>query len=81
MRINAREEVHDLPLRGICRDGQDVIVQTDHAHRVPRVVDVRLEQTDEGADAALELTSENRTHTEVRLRWPMQADLLDPGVE
>lgn len=81
VRIDAREEAHDLPLRGICRDGEDVIVQTDHAHRVPHVVDVRLEQTDEGADAALELISENRTHTEVRLRWPMQADLLEPAVE
>jgi hypothetical protein len=48
---------------------------------VPHVVDVRLEQTEEGADAALEITSENRTHTEVRLRWPMRADLLDAAVE
>ncbi len=85
VRIDAREEVHDVPLRGICCDGDDLVVSftghTDHAHRVLHVIDVRLEQTDEGADAALELTSENRTHTEVRLRWPMQADLLDPAVE
>lgn len=81
VRIDAREEVHDRPLRGICRDGDDLIIQTDHAHRVPHVVDVRLEQTEEGADAALEITSENRTHTEVRLRWPMRADLLDALVE
>ena len=81
VRIDAREEVHDRPLRGICCDGDDVVIQTDHAHRVPHVVDVRLEQTDEGADAGLDIISENRTHTEVRLRWPMQADLLDPAVE
>lgn len=81
LRVDARDEVRDRPFRGITVDGDDLIVQADGGHRIPHVVDVRLEQTDEGADAALEITSEDHTRTELRFRSPMHADLLDPAVE
>ena len=82
LRVDARDEVVDQPLRGVSADGVDVIVSTgDHGHRVPHVADVRVEQTDEGADAAIAMTSDDGTCTEVRFRSPIRADLLDPAVE
>lgn len=82
LRVDARDEVVDQPLRGVSADGVDVIVSTgDHGHRVPHVADVRVEQTDEGADAAIAMTSNDGTCTEVRFRSPIRADLLDPAVE
>ena len=88
VRVDAREEVVGQPFRGLSIDGADVIVHTGdgpgaphHGHRVPHVSDVRLEQTDEGADAAIALTSEDGTRTDVEFRSPVYADLLDPAVE
>lgn len=82
LRVGARDEVVDQPFRGVSADGADVIVSTgDHGHRVPHVADVRIEQTDEGADAAIAMTSDDGTRTEVRFRSPIRADLLDPAVE
>lgn len=88
LRVAARAEVIEQPFRGVSADGPDLIVHTGSgadrspvAHRVDHVAAVRLEQTDEGADAALVLTSDDGTRTEVRFRWPMQADLLEPAVE
>ncbi len=46
-----------------------------------RAATVRLEQTDEGADAAIEMTSEGGTRAVVRFQSPICADLLDPAVE
>ena len=88
VRVNARDEVIDQPFRGLSVDGRDIIVSTGdgavaphHAHRVLHVADVRLEQTDEGADAAIAMKSEDGTRTDVRFRSPIRADLLDPAVE
>lgn len=87
VRSAARIEVREQPFRGVSADGPALIVHTGSGvdkpqpHRVDRVAAVRLEQTDEGADAALVLMSDDGTCTEVRFRWPMQADLLDPAVE
>jgi hypothetical protein len=87
VRMAARTAVSHQPFRGVSVDGPDLIVHTGFGvdepqpHRVDRVAAVRLEQTDEGADAALVLMSDDGTCTEVRFRWPMQADLLDPAVE
>lgn len=88
VRVDARDEVVDQPFRGLSVDRADIVVSTGdgpnaphHGHRVPRVADVRLEETDEGADAAIAMTSEDGTRTEVRFRSPIRADLLDPAVE
>ncbi|HEX9407070.1 MAG TPA: hypothetical protein VF975_07115 [Thermoanaerobaculia bacterium] len=40
---------------------------------------IRQQQTDEGADAALDAT--DGTRTIIRFRSPMLAELLDPSVE
>lgn len=87
VRVGTRDEVVDQPFRGLSLDRADIIVNTGegadahHGHRVPHVADVRLEETDEGADAAIAMTSDDGTHTEVRFRSPIRADLLDPAVE
>ena len=88
LRVDARDEVVDQPFRGLSVDGADVVVSTGngadaphHGHRVLHVADVRIEQTDEGADAAIAMTSDDGTRTEVRFRSPIRADLLDPAVE
>jgi hypothetical protein len=86
LRVGARDEVVDQPFRGVSADGEDIVIQTGtyddhHGHRVPHVDSVRLEQTDEGADAAIAMTTDDGTCTEIRFRSPMRADLLDPAVE
>ena len=88
LRVDARDEVIDQPFRGLSIDGDAIIVSTGngarkphHAHRVLHVNRVWLEQTDEGADAAIEITSEDGTRTDVRFRSPAHADFLDPAAE
>lgn len=88
LRIKGRDEVRDQPFRGLIVDGDDVVVATGdpadepcRGHRIVHVRSVRLEQTDEGADAAIAMLSDEGTRTEVRFRSPMQADLLEPAVE
>lgn len=82
VRVGPCDEVIDQPFRGLSSDGQDVIVNTrNHGHRVLHVRKVRLEQTDEGADAAIAMTSDDGTRTDVCFRSPIRADLLDPAVE
>ncbi len=86
LRVAAETEISNQPFRGVSADGPDLVVHTGanrtHLdHRVDHVAAVQLVQTDEGADAALVLTSDDGTRTEVRFRWPLRSDLLDPGVE
>lgn len=88
LQIGAQTEVSNQPFRGLSVDGADVIVHTGdgvnephHEHRALRVRRVRLEETDEGADAAVVMTSADGTLTALRFRSPMRADLLDSAVE
>ena len=89
LRIEAHDEVVDQPFRGVSPDGEDLVIHTGdgdglphHGHRVAHVANVRLEQTDEGgADAALEITSDDGLHTAVVFHSPMREDVLDPAVE
>ena len=87
VRVDARDEVVNQPFLGLSVDRDGIIVSTGngegspHHDRVLHVADVRLEQTDEGGDAAIAITSDNGTRTEVRFRSPIRADLLDPAVE
>jgi hypothetical protein len=76
------------PLRDISADGDDVLIhigarrRSDHlGHRVSRVRVVRLQQTDEGADAALDIDAADGTRTIVRFRSPMLPELLEAAVE
>jgi uncharacterized protein DUF5335 len=76
------------PLRGISAEGDDVLIDIgtrrhlDHlGHRVPRVRAIHLQQTDEGADAALDFDATDGTRTMIRFRSPMIPELLDPSVE
>jgi len=80
--------VIDQPSRGLSSDGTDVVVSTGdgarqphHGHRVLHVRRVLIEQTDEGADAVIAITSEDGTRTEVRFRSPIRAELLDSALE
>lgn len=87
LRADGRDEVIDQPFHGLSVDGNDVIINTGsvrgphHGHRVPHVTRVRLEQTDEGADAAIAMISEDGSRTDVRFRSPMRGDLLESAVE
>ena len=88
LRVGARDEVVDQPFRGVSEEGTDVIIHAgqgpgaaDKGHRVPNAIAVALEETDEGADAAVAIVSRDGSRTELRFRWAMRAGLLDPGVE
>jgi Family of unknown function (DUF5335) len=76
------------PLRGISGDGDDVLIhigarrRSDHlGHRVSKVQEIRLRQTAEGADAALDIEAGDGSWTSVRFRSPMLPELLDRAVE
>lgn len=84
----SRDEIVDQPLRGISDDGNEVFVNAGdggarpHLERRVRNVDaVLLQQTDEGADAAVDIASVDGSRTVVRFRSPALPELLDPGVE
>lgn len=86
--VTLRVEVVGQPFRGVSEDGEDVVIYTGDparashlGRRVPHAASVALEQTDEGADAAVTIVSRNGSRTEIRFHSPMRADLLDPAVE
>jgi hypothetical protein len=88
VRAGAKDEIVDQPFRGVSEEGTDVVVHTgdrpgaaDESHRVPNAIAVALEETDEGADAAVAIVSRDGARTEIRFRSPMRADLLEPDVE
>lgn len=87
-RFGQHDAVVAQPLRGISEDGEDVLIligarrRTDHlGHRVFNVRKIRLRQTVEGADAALDIDSADGTRTIVSFRSPMLPELLEPAVE
>ena len=82
------DEVVAQPLRGISTDGSDVIVQIGangsgphFAHRIVGVDSLRLQQTDEGADAGIDIAGADDARTIVRFHSPVLPELLDPAVE
>jgi hypothetical protein len=86
--VGSHDEVVDQPFRGISEDGDEIFVHvgdgSEHPHlerRVERVDAIRVQQTDEGADAAVEIASIDGTRTMVRFRSPALPELLDPAVE
>jgi hypothetical protein len=53
----------------------------DKASRVLHVAAIVVEQTDEGADAALDIAGTSGEHTSIRFRSPMLPELLDENME
>jgi hypothetical protein len=89
--VGAQEEVHELPLEGVTvsseADKSESIAinfgkaPEDHVtHTVNGATDVWLEQTSEGANAALEIESADKTKTLLRFRSPVPAEFVDGAV-
>jgi uncharacterized protein DUF5335 len=86
--VGCMNTITSQPLRGISADHDDILIhigarrRLDHiGHRVPHVRAVRLQQTDEGRVAAVDLDATDGTRTVVRFRSPILPELLDPAVE
>jgi hypothetical protein len=86
--IGAQQEARDLPLEGISIGSSDGAPKTitislgkvpeDHiAHTITEPTRVWLEQTSEGANAALEIESADDVKTLLRFRSPLPADMVD----
>ena len=84
----SHDEIVNQPLRGISEDRNEIFVLAgngaDRQHLGRRIRDVDtvlLQQTDEGADTSVDITSIDGSRTIVRFRSPALPELLDPGVE
>jgi len=86
--IGAQVEEQELELEGITDEWDEIKGNTitimagrerdDHiTHSISRPTQVSLEQTDEGADAALAIRSDDGTTTLLRFRNPMLPELVD----
>ena len=86
--IGAQEEAHELPLEGISiasgNNGTEAIAihlgktPEDHVtHTIAEPEHVWLEQTSGGANAALEIESENETKTLLRFRSALLPEMVD----
>ena len=85
--IGAQQEVLNLPLEGISVS-RDSVPETiaislgndaeDHVtHTITNPTRIWLEQTSEGANAALEIESEDEVKTLLRFRSALPADMVD----
>jgi hypothetical protein len=86
--IGAQQEARDLPLEGISatstdEESREIAISLgktpeDHlTHAVRKPTRVWLEETAEGAAAALEIESADEVKTLLRFRSPMPADMVD----
>jgi hypothetical protein len=86
--IGAQEEVRNLPLEGITATSKDSAPETiaislgktaeDHVtHTIANPSRIWLEQTSEGANAALEIESADNVKTLLRFRSALPADMVD----
>lgn len=85
--VGAQEEAHEMPLEGISlASANDVDAITinlgkspeDHVtHTITKPEHVWLEQTSGGANAALEIESENQSKTLLRFRSALPAEMVD----
>lgn len=89
--IGAQIEERELPFEGITDEWDEVQGNTimitagsdanDHVtHTVSHPTEVSLEQTDEGADAALAIKSEDGTTALLRFRSPVLPEMVDAMV-
>src|SRR5262249_5755459 len=86
--IGAQEEVHELPLEGVSIVAEHAGLESiainmgktadDHiSHMIEKPLHVWLEQTEEGANAVLEIEAEDQSKALVRFRSPMPPELVD----
>ena len=86
--VGAQQEASDLPLEGIsiasAVEGAEAIAISfgkspgDHiTHTITEPEHVWLEQTTEGANAALEIESANQIKTLLRFRSPLPPEMVD----
>jgi len=86
--VGAQEEAHELPLEGVSVASNTNQTETiaismgrtleDHiSHTIVKPTHVWLEQTDRGADAALEIESADDAKTLLRFRSPVPSELVD----
>jgi hypothetical protein len=86
--IGAQQEARDLPLEGISATSRDGAPETiaislgktpeDHVtHTVTKPTRVWLEQTSEGANAALEIESADEVKTLLRFRTTLPSAMVD----
>src|SRR6266550_677611 len=86
--IGAQEEARELPLEGISiasgtSEPETIAISigkspADHlSHTIVKPAHVWLEQTDEGANAALEIESQDETKTLLRFRSPVSPEFVD----
>ena len=86
--VGAQEEVHELPFEGISiasgGNGADAIAISlgktpeDHVtHTITKPEHVWLEQTSGGANAALEIESENQNKALLRFRSSLPPEMVD----
>ena len=89
--IGAQEAGHELPFEGVsvaAEKGkrQDIAismgktVEAHFSHTIVNPVHVWLEQTNEGADVALEIESQDETKALLRFRSPMPTEFVDGAV-
>jgi hypothetical protein len=88
--IGAQEEAHELPFEGVTMDSRSKesgiaisLGNTPEDHVTRTVVQpshVWLEQTDEGANAALEIESSDESKTLLRFRSPVPPEFVDGAV-
>jgi hypothetical protein len=86
--IGAQQQVRDLPLEGITFSSRDSVPETiaisfgkspeDHVtHTITKPTRMWLEQTSQGANAALEIESADDVKTLIRFRSALPADMVD----
>ena len=86
--VGAQEEAHELPLEGVSvaseADKSESITISlgrtpeDHiSHTITKPEHVWLEKTDDGADAALEIESEDEPKILLRFRSPVPPEFVD----
>jgi hypothetical protein len=86
--IGAQEEAHELALEGVsigsgANEPETIAISIgrtpeDHvSHTILKPTHVWLEQTSEGANAALEIESEDNTKTLLRFRSPVPPEFVD----
>ena len=89
--VGAQTEERELPFEGITDEwdeiqGNTIMIMTggeaeDHVtHTISRPTEVSLEQTNEGADAALAIKSEDGVTALLRFRSPVLPEMVDAVV-
>lgn len=88
LEIGAQQEARELPFEGVTiasgtNEPEAIAISIGKSpeahlnHMIVKPAHVWLEQTDEGANAALEIESEDETKTLLRFRSPVSSEFVD----